>query len=146
MSNPATRDYCEEALSGVGSKANSGSSSSDHTSDNFRQTAEPKYKSFDCFRMEEEGLFAENENGDKLFISAPFEVVGRVRNPNSEDWARLLRWKDEDQHVHPFTVSDADLHGDPSTLCANLASRGLKVATERKARAELIRYLADPLS
>ena len=55
----------------------------------------------------------------------------------------MLRWNDDDQHVHKFAVSDADLHGDLSTLCANLAARGLKVATERKARAELIRYLNE---
>jgi uncharacterized protein (DUF927 family) len=93
--------------------------------------------------MEKEGLFSENKEGEKLFISAPFEVLGRVRNPNSEGWARLLRWNDDDKRVHTFAVSDAELHGDPSTLCANLAARGLKVATERKARTELMRYLND---
>jgi uncharacterized protein (DUF927 family) len=146
MSNPATHDYCEEALSSVGCKPNGGSSSSsDQTSDNFRQTREgPKYRSFTNFRMDEKGLFAENKHTKKsLFISGPFEVLGRVRNPNSEGWARLLRWNDDDQRVHTFAVSDADLHGDPSTLCANLATRGLKVATERKARAALIRYLNE---
>jgi uncharacterized protein (DUF927 family) len=143
MSNPATHDYCEEALSSVGSKPN-GSSSSDQTSDNFHQKGEaPKYKSFGCFRMGKEGLFAKNKDGDKLFISTPFEVLGRVRNPNSEGWARLLRWKDDDERLHIFAVSDADLHGDQSTLCANLASRGLKVATERKARAGLIHYINE---
>jgi uncharacterized protein (DUF927 family) len=144
MSNPAAHDYCEEALSGVGSKANGGPSSSDHTSDNFRQTSDPKYNSFDCFQMGEKGLFVKNKgNKNPRFISAPFEVLGRVRNPNSEGWARLLCWNDDDGHVHTFAVSDADLHGDPSTLCANLASRGLKVATERKARAGLIHYINE---
>ena len=94
--------------------------------------------------MDEKGLFAENKDVDKsLFISAPFEVLGRVRNPSSESWARLLRWNDDDRRVHTFAVPDADLHGDPSTLCANLAARGLKVSTERKARSELIRYLNE---
>src|SRR5215472_2440056 len=143
MSNPATHDYCEEALSSIGSKANGGSSSSDHTSDNFHQTGEaPKYSSFGCFRMDEKGLFA--EIGDKsLFISAPFEVVGRLRNPNGEGWARLLRWKDDDKRVQSLVVLDADLHGDQSTLCANLASRGLRIATGRNTRAALIGYLNE---
>ena len=146
MSNPAaTRDYCEEALSSVGSKPNGGSSSSDQTSDNFRQTREgPKYRSFANFRMDEKGLFAENKDTKKsLFISGPFEVLGRVRNLNSEGWARYLRWNDDDQRVHTFAVSDADLHGEPSALCAKLAPRGVKVATEHKARAGLIRYLNE---
>src|SRR6516165_8174542 len=146
MSNPATHDYCEEALSSVGSKPNDGSSSSsEQTSDNFRKTREgSKYRSFANFRMDQKGLFVENNDPNKsLFIAGPFEVLGRVRNPNSEGWARLLRWNDDDQHVHKFAVSDADLHGDLPTLCANLAARGLKVVTERKARAELIRYLNE---
>jgi hypothetical protein len=79
MSNPATHDYCEEALSSVDSKPNGGSSSSsDQTSDNFRQTREaPKYRSFANFRMDKKGLFAENKHTKKsLFISGPFEVLG----------------------------------------------------------------------
>jgi putative DNA primase/helicase len=75
------------------------------------------------------------------FISGPFEILGRVRDPRGEGWARLLRWSDDDKRVHTFSVSDADLHGDMSSLCANLASRGLKIATGRRNREALIRYL-----
>jgi putative DNA primase/helicase len=64
-----------------------------------------------------------------LWISAPFEIVGRVRDPKSESWAWLLCWKDGDNREHEHAVSDSDLHGDVSALCATLATRGLKIAT-----------------
>jgi uncharacterized protein (DUF927 family) len=66
---------------------------------------------------------------EEIWLSAPFEIIGRVRDPQSHGWARLLRWKDDDGVVHQHPVADEDLHGDGSALCAALASRGLKIAT-----------------
>jgi putative DNA primase/helicase len=70
-----------------------------------------------------------NERIEILWLSAPFRIVGRVRDPRSEGWARLLSWKDDDRRDHEYAVSDSDLHGDISTLCATLARLGLKVTT-----------------
>jgi putative DNA primase/helicase len=66
---------------------------------------------------------------ETVWLSTPFEIIGRVRDPQSRGWARLLRWKDDDGVVHQHAVADGDLHGDGSTLCAVLAARGLKIAT-----------------
>src|SRR5262249_39821159 len=103
----------------------------------------PKYASFGRFRMSENGLFVREGNNQAEFISAAFEVIGRVRDPNGEGWARLLGWSDDDNREHTFPVPDAGLHGDPAALCANLATRGLKIATGRAARAQLIAYLNE---
>src|SRR5438067_9447773 len=62
---------------------------------------------------------------ERKWIAAPFEILGRARDPNSESWARLLRWSDDDDRLHEHTVSDADLHNDVGALCARLASLGL---------------------
>ena len=64
-----------------------------------------------------------------IWLSAPFEIVGRVRDPKSESWAWLLCWKDGDNREHEYAVLDSVLHGDVSALCATLATRGLKIAT-----------------
>jgi hypothetical protein len=69
------------------------------------------------------------EREETAWVSAPFEILGRVRDPKSEGWARLLRWNDDDGREHECAVSDSDLHGDVSVLCAMLAARGLKIAT-----------------
>ena len=44
--------------------------------------------------------------------------------------------------THAHRVSDADLHGDISALCANLANRGLRIVTGSNRR-HFIRYLND---
>jgi putative DNA primase/helicase len=97
----------------------------------------PAFVSFPPFTMDpEKGLFitVERRRGkeeweEKIWLSAPFEIIGRVRDPQSQSWARLLRWGDDDSVVHQHPVADEDLHGDGSALCAVLASRGLKIAT-----------------
>jgi putative DNA primase/helicase len=107
-----------------------------------------KFLSFGSFTMNEKGLTVEvpskkkGEGVRSLWISAPFEILGRVRDPNGEGWARLLRWLDDDGREHTQSISDADLHGDPKTLCALVASRGLKVATGYS-RGHLLRYLNE---
>jgi Domain of unknown function (DUF927) len=81
-----------------------------------------------------------NIRTETVWIAAAFEILGRVRDPKSEGWARLLRWRDDDGRFHEHPVSDEDLHTDPSLLCARLAGLGLRITTG-PARSHLIRYL-----
>jgi uncharacterized protein (DUF927 family) len=93
--------------------------------------------SFPPFKMDpKNGLFitVERRRGkeeweEDIWLAAPFEILGRVRDPQSQSWARLLRWKDDDSVVHQHPVGDQDLHGEGSALCATLANGGLKIAT-----------------
>ena len=108
-----------------------------------------QYISFDIYHMDANGLVAkvmkgrgDNQTTELRWIAGPFEILGRVRDPMSEGWARLLRWSDDDYHVHSHAVSDADLHGDISALCANLASSGLRITTGPD-RNHFVRYLNE---
>src|SRR6516165_3848422 len=63
----------------------------------------PQYISFDCYQMDRDGLSllvtkgkADEQTCEKKAISGPFEILGRVRDPKREGWARLLRWSDDD--------------------------------------------------
>lgn len=109
--------------------------------------AVPKYISFGDYQMDASGLAlmvkkgkGDDETIDLVRISGPFEILGRVRDPNGEGWARLLRWSDDDKRVQTHTVSDADLHGDVSALCAKLANLGLRITTGRN-RTNLANYI-----
>jgi putative DNA primase/helicase len=101
------------------------------------ETRRTAFVSFPPFTMDpKNGLYitVEKRRGkeeweEDIWLSAPFEIIGRVRDPKSESWARLLRWSDDDGQVHQHPVADEDLHGDGSALCAVLAARGLKIAT-----------------
>src|SRR6516225_4412045 len=55
----------------------------------------------------ERGLIVEVVRGagknirtETIWLAAPFEIHGRARDPNSESWARLLRWRDDDGRLH----------------------------------------------
>jgi len=99
--------------------------------------AEQTFLSFAQFTMDQKnGLLVTVERklgkvvvDEEVWLSGPFEILGRVRDPQSQSWARLLRWKDDDDVIHQHPVADQDLHGDGSALCASLANGGLKIAT-----------------
>lgn len=106
----------------------------------------PAYISFDRFSMNSDGLTAEVTKGrgenatvEDMWISAPFEVIGRARDPHGLGWARWLRWRDPDGRRHEHAVADAALHGDMGALAADLAARGLVVS--RAGRGPLLDYL-----
>jgi uncharacterized protein (DUF927 family) len=82
----------------------------------------------------------EDDITEDIKIAGVFEILGRIRDPKGEGWARLLRWRDADNVWHTYAVSDASLHGDPTALCSELASRGLEITTS-KHRPHLIHYL-----
>src|SRR5215813_3751695 len=106
------------------------------------------FLSFAPFTMDsKEGLFVtvEKRRGkdvwdEDVWLSAPFEIISRVRDPQSHGWARLLQWRDDDGIVHQHSVADYDLHGDGAALCATLANGGLKIATGSN-RQHFVSYL-----
>jgi putative DNA primase/helicase len=144
MKRANARDFVGEALAANDIQPEGHVSSDDSNNYNGAGDGNSGDSSPVGFTMEpKSGLFVEiikKGESETEWIAAPFEVVGRVRDPNSESWARLLRWSDDDGRVHEHTVSDADLHNDVGALCARLASLGLKIVTG-PARAYLIRYL-----
>jgi len=98
-----------------------------------------------CFTMGPKGLTVTQAKGEKakiLWIAAPFQIVGRVRDSQSEGWGLLLEWKDADKKTHRVEVADAELHGEISALCGKLASQGLKITMGRN-RQYLLQYLND---
>jgi putative DNA primase/helicase len=99
----------------------------------------------DPFKMTRKGLFRRigkgqpDQNPEWRFVCAPFRVVGRSRDAEGKDWGRMIRFRDADGVVRCETVGDAELHGDPRTLTARLASLGLDI--ERGRHNDLADYL-----
>jgi putative DNA primase/helicase len=143
MTGATARDFCAEALASAGLKTDDSTASARDSADGSSNT-----KSSDEFTMDpKSGLTVKIKKGVgknvqtvTVWLAGPFEIVGRVRDPKSEGWARLLHWRDDDGHSHEHPISDADLHSDPSLVCATLASLGLRITTG-PARAHLVRYL-----
>jgi putative DNA primase/helicase len=91
--------------------------------------------SFGVYSMTKSGLHF-NED----LIAGPFEILGRARDPNGDDWARWIRFKDADGRHHQVAIRDADLHGDPRTLAATLARQGLWISPKHQHRNKLVEY------
>src|SRR6476469_2022969 len=73
----------------------------------------PEYISFGCYQMDDNGLAllvtkgkGDEQTSERIPVSGPFEILGRVRDPKGEGWARLLRWSDQDNRIHRYAVSD----------------------------------------
>src|SRR5262245_53574566 len=91
---------------------------------------------FGEFSMTPSGLHCDDNH-----IAGPFEILGRARDPNGDDWARWIRFKDADGRHHQVAIRDADLQGDPRTLAATLARQGLWISP--KHRPQLVQYFND---
>ena len=107
----------------------------------------PDYLSFGPYLMAERGLCVELEEGKgdnrravEHWVSAPFEIIGACRDVHGGAWGKMLRWRDGDGRQHVRHVSDATLHGEAPTLCAQFADQGLRIARNRQ------RHFADYLS
>jgi uncharacterized protein (DUF927 family) len=99
----------------------------------------PAYISFGNFTMDADGLAVEVERGRGknseariVRVSAPFEILGRGRDPYGHSWGRFLRWRDPDGRSHERFVADDSLHGDASAVCGPLAADGLEIAREQQ--------------
>src|SRR5262249_13794396 len=95
--------------------------------------AQAERMSFDDYRMAADGLHHHDNH-----IAGPFEILGRARDLNGDDWARWISFKDADGRYHQVAIRDGDLHGDPRTLPTTLARQGLWISP--KYRNQLIDY------
>jgi putative DNA primase/helicase len=107
----------------------------------------PAFVSWGPFAMDSRGLTQEKVTGKgdgakstTERIAAPFEVIGRGRDPYGSGWGRFLRWCDPDGRRHERSLSDGALHGDPAALCGGLAEGGLYIA--RNKQRDFATYLA----
>jgi hypothetical protein len=102
----------------------------------------PAYVSYGPYKMSGEGLKVEGKSsgGVPIRICAPFEVLGESRDPGSNEWGKLLRFRDGDGKLHNRVVPNALLQGEPAILCSLLAGDGLAIHPDLNGR--LLSYLA----
>jgi hypothetical protein len=82
------------------------------------------------FEMTESGLvFFKTTRGSivAVNVSAPFEVLGLVRDTKSAGWAHFLRWRDADGRQHEFIASDKQLLSEHDVVCGDMAEQGLRI-------------------
>src|SRR5260364_372212 len=63
------------------------------------------------FSVDEHGVFFQPEAGDPFRICAPLHVKALVRDAASENWGRLLEFRDADGHLHRWSMPMSLLKG-----------------------------------
>lgn len=85
-------------------------------------------------------------DGEPERVCSSLEVVGRVRDGNGSEWARLLEFADPDGRVKRWAAPMRMLAGDGLEFRATLLSLGLLIAPAVKARQRLSMYVQEAVS
>lgn len=101
------------------------------------------------FRLTDKALeFAEEPDEEEgevewRFVCSRLAIVATTRSETSEDWGRLLVFKDGDEVEHAWSLPMDMLAGDGLAYRERLLSMGLIIAPGRKARDRLHLYIAS---
>lgn len=88
------------------------------------------------FLLKKDGLYYEED-----WVCSPLEILAYTRDENSENWGRLVRFSDLDNHVHTHALPMKFLSGDCIDLYCLLLAAGLRITTIRRLRSKLTDYL-----
>ena len=80
------------------------------------------------------------ETAKPIWLSPPFEVVARTRDPDG-NWGKLLWWKDHDGGEVKWVMPARLLGGHRDELWQALYERGLEISSANAARNLLLAYL-----
>ncbi|SAK51488.1 inner membrane protein [Caballeronia pedi] len=93
------------------------------------------------FTVTERGVFYKDDDGMPHWICSPLHVRALVRDRASENWGRLLEWKDADDHPHVWAMPMEMLRSDGADMRGELARLGLDISPSFRARNKLTEYV-----
>ncbi|HZZ04324.1 DUF927 domain-containing protein [Paraburkholderia sp.] len=89
------------------------------------------------------GVFFKDDDGVPRRICSELYITALVRDSSSENWGRVLEWKDADGTPHIWAMPMELLKGDGADMRGELARLGLDIAPGYKARNKLIEYITN---
>ncbi|WP_439597969.1 DUF927 domain-containing protein [Falsiroseomonas sp.] len=78
---------------------------------------------------------------ERIFITAPFEVVGEANDGTGMDWGLVIRWRDRDEREHQWSVPKRLIHADGSRIAEELENAGLHCDPSSRARNLLKKFI-----
>jgi putative DNA primase/helicase len=90
---------------------------------------------------EEQEANAVKKKESAILLCSPLRVVAKTRDAQSDDWGRLLEWKDDDGVQHRWAMPLELLEGKKTEVWCKLASEGLHIGPSSRAHALLAVYL-----
>jgi putative DNA primase/helicase len=96
------------------------------------------------FVLNTNGLYFKNPGtNDTSWICSFIEVLAYTRDVKSENWGRLIRFKDLDGHPHTLSISMDMISSDCNELFGLLLSHGLRITTTSSLKKKLIEFLQN---
>ena len=99
--------------------------------------AAPAYR----FLVNDEGVFYCKVGEEPVRLCAKLEITALTRDPNNENWGRVLQFKDADQQYHQWIMPDAMLKGNGEQVIGELLRLGLALDSGQKQRRYLLAYV-----
>lgn len=98
------------------------------------------------FELSKEGVhyFGKDKEGNDRppqWICSPLEISAKTRDEKSDQWGRLLKWRDDDGKPHQWAMPLALLESDGTEVRGELTKQGLHIASSPSARGLLSAYI-----
>lgn len=90
------------------------------------------------FTHRKEGLYYDDD-----WVCSPLEMIAYTHDDQSQNWGRLIRFKDFNDHVHEIAIPMEWLGGDGVELCSWLLSLGLRISPKKKIRSRFMECLQN---
>lgn len=95
------------------------------------------------FFADEKLMYSSSEEKPPVYICSKLEVVAYIRDDKNENYGKLLRFKDPDNHIHEWAMPMELIAGDGTKYRAALLSRGLEISTIRGSQTLFSAYLVN---
>lgn len=76
-----------------------------------------------------------------LWVCSSLHIIAKTRDEKSEEWGRLLKWQDDDGHIHQWAMPLELLESDGAEVRRELARLGLHISHNQLARGLLAAYI-----
>ncbi len=96
-----------------------------------------------AFEVKDTGIFYCKNGQLPIWLCARLEISALTRDPNNENWGRVLEFKDADQQSHLWIMPDALLKGNGEQVIGELLRLGLNVHPGQKERKYLLEYISS---
>lgn len=93
------------------------------------------------FRVNDQGIFAKNEEGKEIRICSRVDIPAFARTDEGDDWSVLLSFQDRDGAKKELLIPQAELYRPGREYLPTLAAAGLEIAPTADAEMLLARYL-----
>ncbi|WP_218814170.1 DUF927 domain-containing protein [Rickettsiella endosymbiont of Dermanyssus gallinae] len=98
--------------------------------------------SFCPFDVRDDGVFYCKAGDTTIWLCSKLEITALSRDPNNENWGRVLEFNDADGHLHHWVMPDTFLKGNGELAITELLRLGLTIHPGLKQKRYLLEYLA----